>query len=104
MTEEQFKKILQEQTRTLTRYVDERLNDQAHVLTRHIDQRIKEVQARLSVQDRRIDKIYKLLDNEANQAANDEQERAAMNAQLTRHEDWINQIADHTGVELAPEQ
>lgn len=48
----------------------------------------------------RFDSIYGLLDNHVKQRELDEQERAAMGAQLTRHDKWIGQIANKTRTDL----
>jgi hypothetical protein len=89
MTEENIQKLLNEQTKALIT---------------HLDERVKEVHERLDAQDERINAIYNLLDADAARRVKDDEERATMGRQLARQQTWIEQVATHTGVELAPEQ
>ncbi len=47
-----------------------------------------------------INRVYNLLDVDTKQREADEHERAAINHQLGRHEQWFGQISKHTGVKL----
>jgi hypothetical protein len=81
-------------------------NDQLNVslahffgkFVRHIDEYFDKIEARL---DDRLNKQDIMIDSLAARITTDEQERAAMNSQLDRHQGWIDQLSKPT--KLVPE-
>jgi predicted transcriptional regulator len=63
-----------------------------------IDQRFGTVATK-----KQMDAVYNLLDTNISEHQKQEQERAAMAAQLDRLERWVKEVADKTGVSLSYE-
>jgi DNA anti-recombination protein RmuC len=128
MTEDQFKRLLEENNTRLLEHVgarlDERLeqnNDQLLTrLDKRFDERLEQNNAVLFGQvsqyfDRRFDslhdelkadtnRIYNAIDGIAKRLTTDEQERAAINGEQNRQNGWISQLAKATNTKLVPEQ
>jgi ribosome-associated translation inhibitor RaiA len=70
---------------------------------------IQEVKADVHVANEKLDtmatkdEMYQRFDDIAARLDIDDTERAAVEAQVNRHEGWINQLADNTGTDLAVE-
>jgi len=86
MNEEQLKNVLNEQ---LAQFFGD--------MTRHVDKRIDELRDELSP---RVDHLQTALDAILKNQETEQQERAAINRQLNRHERWHHQTAEHVGLKL----
>jgi len=84
MTDEQLRTILTEE---LTKVAGQ------------IFQRFDALEAKVDLKAD-ADRIYKSLDGIAKRLDDDEAERAAMTAQIDRHERWHHQAADKLGLKL----
>jgi hypothetical protein len=127
MTEDQFKQLLEQNTAQfleqmdkrldarlaerleennalLLEQVDEKLEQNNAVLfgqvSRHFDTRFDELRMDLTS---KTDRIYNLVDGLTKRLETDEQERAAINAEQERQNDWIGQLANATNTKLVPE-
>jgi hypothetical protein len=88
MTEDQLTEIL---NRELAKFAGQ--------MFQHFDERLDKLETELAT---RADgeRIYRALDSIAKHLDTDDAERAAMNAQLDRHERWHHQTADKLGLKL----
>lgn len=90
MTEDQFKRLLEQNNAALFGQ-----------LTQYLDKRFEERDRKL---DTGLNRIYTTLDGVAARLDTDEQERAAISTEQERQNGWIGQLARSTGTELVPEQ
>ncbi len=72
-------------------------------VSRHFDKRFAEQDSKLDTFGGRLDRIQGTLDGLVKQQETDDQERVALNSQVTRHEGWIQQLAAKVGVRLSHE-
>jgi hypothetical protein len=88
MTDEQLRDILNQE---LAKFAGQ--------LSRSLNARLDRLEAKL---DSKADaeRIYQTLDRIAERLDDDDKERAAMNAQLDRHERWHHQTADTLHLKL----
>jgi hypothetical protein len=90
MTEDQFKRLLEQNNATLLGQ-----------LTQYLDRRFEERDKKL---DTGLSRIYTALDGIATRLDTDEEERAAINMEQERQNGWISQLAHSTSTKLVPEQ
>lgn len=76
-----------------------KLSDAFIKLYREMHQRFDELEAKVDTKADG-DRVYRALDGIANRIDTDDAERAAMARQLSRHEHWIEQLADKSRVTL----
>jgi hypothetical protein len=62
-----------------------------------VDKKMEEMFAHTN---KMVNAVYNLLDDRIKHEDIDNTERAAMSAQLTRHDTWIHQLADETHTDL----
>ncbi len=109
MTEDQFKRLLEQNNTHLLKRIDarldERLDQKAAVLfgqlSQHFDKRFDSLRDELKGETGRI---YHAVDGIAKRLTTDEQERAAITEEQNRQNGWIGQLAKATGTRLIPEQ
>ena len=94
MTDDQFTKLTNQ-----IADVRDSLGDQMLKLYQHFDQRLDVLEANMNTKTDG-ERVYTALDGIAKRLDTDEQERAAMNHQLSRHERWHHQEADKLGMKL----
>src|SRR5581483_5692612 len=112
MTEDQFKRLLEQNNAQLLVHFDKRLDEQLEQnnavlfgqLSKYFDERVKEVTGRLDKHDTRFDQVIGTLDSLSKDMEAAEQERTVINHQLDRHAGWIGQLARATNAKLIPEQ
>jgi Mg2+ and Co2+ transporter CorA len=109
MTEDQFKRLLEQSNDQLFKRMDKRLNEKLEQnsavlfgqLSRHFDEQFDSLRAELRDETTRI---YNAVDGLAKHLATDEQERAALTEEQKRQNGWIGQLANATNTRLIPEQ
>lgn len=67
-------------------------------MSRHFDKRFDKFETKI---DNRVNDIYNRIDGFLGRMTTDETERAAMNNQLNRHDNWIHELAGQTGTTLS---
>lgn len=90
MTEDQFKRLLEQNNATLFGQ-----------MSQYLDRRFDSLRDELKADSNRI---YNAIDGIAKRLTTDEQERAATNAEQHRQNGWIGQLAKATNTKLIPEQ
>lgn len=80
--------------------------DQFTKLYKYMQQQFGEIRAELETKAsaEQLNQVYNIVDGIAKRLDADDQELAAMTAQLDRHDRWIGQLAENTGTKLQPEQ
>ncbi len=109
MTEDQFKRLLEQNNSRLLKHIDEQLDERLDQktavlfgqLSRHFDKQLSALRDELKGDTNRI---YSAVDGIAKRLTADEQERTAINAEQTRQNGWIGQLAKATNTKLIPEQ
>lgn len=77
-------------------------DDQLVKLFKHMEAGFKRVDARFDEVDRRFDVVLSILDGTRGKTDTLELEQAAANAQLTRHEHWIQRVSAKVAVPYRP--
>lgn len=90
MTEDQLKQLLEQSNAALFGQ-----------LSQHFDERFDMLSNDLAS---RTDRIYTAVDGLTKQVETNDQERAAINAEQERQNEWIQQLAHSTNTKLVPEQ
>ena len=90
MTEDQFRKILEENN---AKFFGQ--------LVKHVDERMDTLDATVTT---RFDRLETSIDGLAKRIETDDQERAAIIGEQRRQNGWIGQLADVTNTKLVPEQ
>ena len=75
-------------------------DDQFTRLFKHMTDGFAAIDQRFDAVDKRISGIYDLLDKNIAEHQKQEEERAAMNRQLDRHDKWLHDLAEKTGAQL----
>ena len=116
MTEDQFKRLLEENNTALIEKIDKRFGESEAKLdgrfeennaalfgqlSQHFDERFDSLQNELKADTNRI---YNTVVGITGRIDTDEQERAAIVQEQKRHSGWIHQLADATNTKLVPEQ
>ncbi len=124
MTEDQFKRLLEQNNARLMEHIDARLAEHNNQLLERVDrqlnERLEQNNAALFGQlsqyfDMRFNslgdeftgetrRIYSAVDGIAKRLETDEQERAAIDQEQKRQNEWIGQLAKATKTRLIPEQ
>ena len=84
----------------LNTLIDSKLDHVVQVLTTHIDNRIDAVNEKIDTIQETVQATAVAIDKQAGVNEELRQEFAMMNGQITRHEGWIQKIADKTEVKL----
>jgi hypothetical protein len=83
-------------------------DDQFTKLFKYMQENFAQVRAEMNTEFTKvredIDLLYRLVDADLKQRETDEQERLIMGHQLTRHEQWFDQLAKKTKTRLLPER
>lgn len=111
MTEDQFRKLLAEQSKAIAEQFDQKLEARSEQFRKILNHSLAtlcgiinlESRARMDAMEAQLNHIYNKLDGIAKRLDDDDQERAAAGHQLTRHETWIRQLGETTGTKLATE-
>jgi hypothetical protein len=90
MTEDQFKRLLEQNNAILFGQMSQYFDTRFDALTNELAGR--------------TDRIYTTVDGIAKRLDTDEKERAAINAEQDRQNGWIGQLANATNTKLVPEQ
>lgn len=124
MTEDQFKRLLEQNNARLIERIDERLEKNSTEIVerveKRLDERLEQNNAVLFGQlsqyfdkrfesiddklDAGLNRIYNTLDGISHRLTTDEQERAAITVEQERQNKWIGQLAKATNTKLVPEQ
>lgn len=83
----------------LTRVLNTQLAVFFGQMTKHFDEKLE-----TKADKEQVERLQNTMDGIAKRLDEDEQERAAANQQLGRHENWIGQLAQNTKTTLVPEQ
>jgi len=109
MSEDQFTKLdskiskLDSKISKLTDSVT-KLEELALSLYKHTEKRFSEIEGKLDdkADKKQVDLILGTLDTVLRNQETDDQERQIMSHQLTRHEQWVDQLASRTKTKLVP--
>lgn len=108
MNDDQLKKLLIDNNKTLLEQLDVTLTERLEInnavlfgqMSSHFDERLDKQDVHI---DERLDRLQTTVDGITKRLDTDDQERAATEAQLDRHEKWFGQLADATHTKLVPE-
>lgn len=101
MSEDEFKKLLAEQTENLTKQFDWQLHEALASLygqlSKRADARVEELENELTG---RMDRLQSTVDGIVQRLETDDLERLSLSQKVDRHEGWIEQLADTTDTKL----
>jgi hypothetical protein len=79
-------------------------DDQFMKLFKYMQENFAQVRAEIDKVKASVNQVYNLVDADLKLRETDEQERLIMSYQLSRHEQWFDQLAKKTKTRLSPER